>query len=116
MFFTRSEREKVERLGERVTKLETEQNVLERTHKELLAAHTEAIKVFKKVSDQYTEGLQRARQTIEELNEIAQQPPTMRQQPLHMTEEEEDAQFALDAGAINLEEYNRIIREAGLAD
>lgn len=81
----------------------------------LVSAHQEAIMAFKKVSDQYTEGLSRARETISEL-QAAQTAPVFRNTPLHKSEEEEDLEFQLDRGVINMTQYNEALRAAGLAD
>ena len=124
MFFSRQWRERVERLDKAVTEFEAQREVYERAllradqrYDSLLAAHRELQESFQKVADQYTEGLARARKTIEELDEkLAEAPTSFRSEPLHMTEEEEDAQFMLDAGVINMDEYNRILEQNNLAD
>lgn len=121
--FSRHERERVEalergveELARRVDRAEARAEVFESQYASLLSAHTSALEAFKKVADQYTDGLARARQTISELQATAEAPPTFRNGPLHKTEEEEDLEFQLDHGVLNLTQYNEALRAAGLAD
>ena len=124
MFYTRRERERVDGLERKLLLLEAQREeqmrVLQHDNErfaDLLALHTEAHRSFQKVADQYTEGLERARDTIAELQAAPPTPaPIMRQEPLHMTEEEEDLEFALNTGSISLDRYNELIREAGLGN
>lgn len=135
---SRHEREKMERLGAELTavtakadaisaevsSLAAQREAYERAlliaedkYDRLLASHQELIKSFGKVADQYTEGLTRARQTITELSATQQQLATpFRNTPLHKTEEEEDLEFQLDHGVLDLSQYNEALRAAGLSD
>lgn len=118
MFFSRYWRDKIEAVESRSAVNTADITALLARLQErdrLLELHQEALKSFQKVADAYTEGLQRARQTIEELQ--ATPPPVFRaNMPLHKSEEEEDLEFQLDAGVINLEEFNERLRELGVAD
>ena len=124
MFLTRFWRDRIVQLESRVGELEKANSALTarvRERESLLKDQTtlfsQQAKAFEKVSDQYVEGLQRARQTIAELQAQAAQAPVIRaNQPLHMTEEEEDAHYMLEAGRINMEEYNDVLRNIGLGD
>ena len=121
---SRHERERVEKLesgieelARRIDRAEARAEVYESQYAALLSTHQEAIKAFEKVADQYTDGLTRARATIAELsatNEQLSQP--FRNTPLHKTEEEEDLEFQLDRGLLNMEQFNEALRSAGLAD
>lgn len=121
---SRQERDRVEKLergaeelARRLDRAEARAEVYESQYASLLSAHTEALEVFKEVASQYTDGLSRARATISELsaaNQEMSQP--LRQSPLHKTEEEEDLEFQLDHGVLNLTQYNEALRNAGLAD
>jgi hypothetical protein len=135
---SRHEREKMERLGaelkevtaradsisEQVSSLVAQREAYERAlliaedkYDRLLASHQELIKSFQKVADQYTDGLTRARATINELSATTQQlSQPFRNTPLHKTEEEEDLEFQLDHGVLSMTEYNEALRAAGLAD
>ena len=136
--FSRHEREKMESLGAElkavtakadaisaeVSSLVAQREAYERAlliaedkYDRLLASHQELIKSFQKVADQYTDGLSRARQTINELSATTQQmSQPFRNTPLHKTEEEEDLEFQLDHGVLSMSEYNEALRAAGLAD
>ena len=136
--FTRLRREKVEKherglddLTQRVNALEREIDrseaqaeayrtiiaMLREEQATLVSAHQDAIRAFQKVADQYTEGLTRARNTIHELESANTQMATpFRNTPLHKTEEEEDLEFQLDHGVIDMTQYNEALRAAGLAD
>lgn len=134
---SRHEREKVESLGAElkvvtakadaisaeVSSLVAQREAYERAlliaedkYDRLLASHQELIKSFQKVADQYTDGLSRARATINELSAAQAAPPTFRNGPLHKSEEEEDLEFQLDHGVLSMSEYNEALRAAGLAD
>ena len=91
--------------------------IAEDKYDRLLATHTDAIRAFQKVAAQYTDGLTRARETISELSVREQQATqAFRNTPLHMSEEEEDLEFQLDHGVIDMSQYNEALRMAGLAD
>lgn len=120
---SRHERDRVERLERvaeeltrRIDRAEAQTEVYKSQFDSLLATHTEALEVFKRVADQYTDGLARARETISELQAAQSAPPVFRNGPLHKTEEEEDLEFQLDHGVLNLTQYNEALRAAGLAD
>lgn len=136
--FTRFLREKVEKnerglddLTQRVNALEREIDrseaqaeayrttiaMLREEQAMLVSAHQDALRAFQKVADQYTEGLTRARHTIQELESAnAQMATPFRNTPLHKSEEEEDLEFQLDHGVIDMSQYNEALRAAGLAD
>lgn len=121
---SRHERERVDKLERvaeelvrRIDRAEAQAEVFRSQYDSLLATHNEALKAFQAVAAQYTDGLSRARQTINELqatNSQLSQP--FRNAPLHKTEEEEDLEFQLDHGVLSMTEYNEALRAAGLAD
>ena len=81
----------------------------------LVSTHQDAIRAFSQVSAQYTDGLARARETIAELS-TAEPQSAFQNRPLHKSEEEEDLEFQLDHGVLNLAQYNEALRAAGLSD
>ena len=115
---------KADAISEQVSSLVAQREAYERAlliaedkYDRLLASHQELIKSFQKVADQYTDGLTRARATINELSATTQQlSQPFRNSPLHKTEEEEDLEFQLDHGVIDMSAYNEALRAAGLAD
>lgn len=107
MLFTRYWRGKVEAMERNLAVLEAK--LQERDA--LLASHTQLIKSFQKLQDQYTEGLVRARQTIEELSAVAEKAePSFSSEPLYYTEEEEDLKALKDQGILTPEAYEEALR------
>src|SRR5688572_10062957 len=114
MFFSRRERDRVdklesgvEELAQRIGRAEARAEVYESQYAALLTTHNEALKSFQKVADQYTEGLTRARSTIKDLEAVnSQLSQPFRSTPLHKTEEEEDLEFQLDQGVLSMSQYN----------
>lgn len=104
--FSERDRQRVRELENRVSKLE---GLLE-GQQPLQGAHTELIKAFQKLQDQYTEGLNRARQAVDEIQASA---PTFSTTPLYSSEEEEDLEAQVLSGVIDDEDYRRALRESG---
>ena len=107
---------RIEELARRVDRAEARSEVYESQYAALLSTHKEALVAFQKVADQYTDGLSRARATIEELSKPAEPQSAFQNRPLHKSEEEEDLEFQLDHGVLNLAQYNEALRAAGLSD
>jgi hypothetical protein len=107
---------RIEELARRVDRAEARSEVYESQYAALLSTHNEALKAFQKVADQYTDGLSRARETIAELSKPAEPQSAFQNRPLHKSEEEEDLEFQLDHGVLNLAQYNEALRAAGLSD
>jgi predicted RNase H-like nuclease (RuvC/YqgF family) len=134
---SRHEREKVEKIERGLEDLASRVQTLERMNDRLeaqaeayrttiamlreeqamlVSTHQDAIRAFSQVSAQYTDGLARARETIAELSAAEPQSAALQNRPLHKSEEEEDLEFQLDHGVLNLAQYNEALRAAGLSD
>jgi predicted nucleic acid-binding Zn-ribbon protein len=134
---SRHEREKVEKIERGLEDLASRVQTLERMNDRLeaqaeayrttiamlreeqamlVSTHQDAIRAFSQVSAQYTDGLSRARETIAELSKPAEPQSAFQNRPLHKSEEEEDLEFQLDHGVLNLAQYNEALRAAGLSD
>jgi len=81
----------------------------------LLALHTELIKSFQKLQDDYSDGLARAREVIKDLEEQAAQEakapaPDWESRPLHMSEDEEELEFLRDQGILTPDAYQEALK------
>lgn len=112
------------RAADRLSKLEQQVSALQARidayldeRSELMSAHISLIVAFQKLQDQYSEGLHRARQTIDDLQKVqADQEPKFSSEPLYFSEEEEDLEARFMSGQIEPGAYKEALRaleEAG---
>lgn len=110
MFFTRRWQDKIDGLERGLAATTARVRSAENLVSVTLKAHTELIQSFQKLQDQYTDGLSRARQLVDEVVEAA---PTFSPTPLYATEEEEDLEVQLASGLLEDEDYKQALAAAG---